>query len=155
LLWPFPQCRFQPIGCDKSALPLHGRDPGAERKASRKRQKEAAASIRDGFEKIMRQYLRHAASRTRASTAAETERILRVYVAPHWRGKRPCEITKADVRALVTGIAARAPVMANRTLTAVKALFNWAVSQDILAVSPCAGLQPPAPEVSRDRVFGR
>jgi integrase len=47
----------------------------------------------------------------------------------------------------------KAPVMANRVLTTVKALFNWAAAEDILSVSPCAGLKPPAAEVSRDRVL--
>jgi integrase len=130
-----------------------GRDPGAERKVARKREKEGQAPIRDGFDKVARQYLKYAARRTRASTAAETERILRVYVAPAWKGKRLSEIDKAAVRALIDGIAARAPVMANRVLTAVKALFNFAVAEDILTVSPCAGLKPPAAETSRDRVL--
>jgi transcription termination factor NusB len=144
----------------KAAVVLYGqvasgRDPGAERKASRRREKEGQAPIRDGFDKVARAYFKHAAKRTRASTAAETERILRVYVAPAWKGKRLSEIDKAAIRALVAGIALRAPVMANRTLTTVKALFNFAVAEDILTASPCAGLKPPAAEVSRDRVLRR
>jgi integrase len=130
-----------------------GRDPGAERKASRRREAEAKAPVRDTIDKIVRQYLKHAAARTRASTAAETSRILRVYVLPAWKGKRLSEIDKGAVRSLVADIATGAPVMANRVLTTVKALCNWAVAEDILTASPAAGLKPPAAEVSRDRTL--
>jgi hypothetical protein len=140
------------VGAGLYGLVASGRDPGAERKASRRRDALAKAPIRDTIEKVARQCLKHAARRTRASTAAEVSRIFRVYVLPAWKGKRLSEIDKAAVRSLIAGIAARAPVMANRVLTAVKALFNFAVAEDILTASPCAGLRPPAAEVSRDRV---
>ena len=45
------------------------------------------------------------------------------------------------------------PVAANRALTAIRKLFNWAVERDIIASSPCAGVKPPTPEQSRDRVL--
>jgi integrase len=32
-------------------------------------------------------------------------------------------------------------------------MFAWAVSRDIIAASPCAGVKPPAAETSRDRVL--
>ena len=44
--------------------------------------------------------------------------------------------------------------MANRVLAAVRALCNWAVSEDFLASSPCDKLRPPAAERSRERVLG-
>ena len=81
--------------------------------------------------------------------------ILRVYVLPAWKGKRLPEIDKGTVRSLIADIAGRAPIMANRVLTQVKTLFNWAVAEDILTAPPCAGLKPPAAKTSRDRVFGR
>ena len=33
-----------------------------------------------------------------------------------------------------------APIAANRVLAATRKLFNWAVSRDILALSPCEEL---------------
>ena len=45
------------------------------------------------------------------------------------------------------------PIEANRTLAAVRKLFNWALSRDIIAVSPCAGVKPPSAETARDRVL--
>jgi integrase len=35
----------------------------------------------------------------------------------------------------------------------VRKLFNWCVAHDILAASPCAGIEPPTAERSRDRVL--
>jgi integrase len=38
-------------------------------------------------------------------------------------------------------------------LAAVRKLFSWAASRDIVPVSPCVGVKPPAAEQSRDRVL--
>jgi integrase len=45
------------------------------------------------------------------------------------------------------------PIEANRALAAVRKLFNWALSRDIIAVSPCTGVKPPSAENARDRVL--
>ena len=131
-----------------------GRDPGAERKTARRAKVEAAAPVRDRVEAIAKAYLKHTKTRTRAKTFAETSRILARDVLPIWKGKRLNEITKADVRQLLDSIVKRgAPVAANRCLASVKAMFAFAIDQDVIALSPCAELRPPAAEVSRDRVL--
>jgi hypothetical protein len=108
---PLPEARKVAAGLYGQVA--SGRDPGAERKSSRRREAEAKAPVRDTIEKVARQYLKHAAARTRASTAAEASRILRVYVLPAWKGKRLSEIDKGTVRSLIADIAGRAPIMAN------------------------------------------
>ena len=50
-------------------------------------------------------------------------------------------------------VARGAPVMANRTLAAVRKLFNWSVSRGIISASPCAGISAPQREKARDRVL--
>ncbi len=51
-------------------------------------------------------------------------------------------------------VADGAPIAANRVHSIVRKFFNWCVEQEIIEVSPCAGLKPPAgKEGSRDRVF--
>jgi hypothetical protein len=96
-----------------------GRDPGHERKASRRREVEAKAPVRDRVEAIAKRYLAHAKARVREKTFGANERILHVDVLPVWKGKRLSEITKADVRELLDGIVGRgSPVAANRTLAA-------------------------------------
>lgn len=134
---------------------LRGRDPLAERKERRQAAKVAKAPIKDKIERIAKRYIQeYAAPRTRMSTCAETWRILRVDVVPAWRGRRMSEITKQDIRQLLAGIVARgAPIQANRTLAMLSGFFNWAVREDILAVSPCNGIVPPGVERARDRAL--
>jgi hypothetical protein len=132
-----------------------GNDPSGIRKAARRQERAEAAPVKDRVEAIAKRYLAHAKARQRAKTFAGTERYLTKEILPAWRGRRLSEITKADVRELVDAIAKRAPIAANRVLTNIKTLCNWAIEQDVLLVSPCAGLKAPAPETSRDRVFIR
>jgi integrase len=70
-----------------------------------------------------------------------------------WGGRRVQEITKRDVIALLDTVRDRAPVMANRNLAAVRKLFNWCLARDIIQISPCTLIEPPAPERSRDRIL--
>jgi integrase len=71
-----------------------------------------------------------------------------------WAKRRISEITKRDVLAVLDDIVDRgSPVMANRTLAWTRRLFNWCIEKDLAAVSPCAGVKPPATETSRDRIL--
>jgi integrase len=70
-----------------------------------------------------------------------------------WAGRKIQEITKRDVIALLDTVRDRAPVMANRNLAAVRKLFNWCLARDIIQVSPCTLIDPPALERSRDRIL--
>ncbi|NKB59039.1 MAG: tyrosine-type recombinase/integrase [Alphaproteobacteria bacterium] len=82
----------------------------------------------------------------------EDQRILERDVLPIWGNRRAHAISKADVIALLDGIVARgAPVQANRTLSVVRRMFNFAIDRDILETSPCHRVKPPAPETSKDR----
>ena len=126
-----------------------GFDPLEEKKA-RSRPLPKARS----FAETADAYLRHVAKTLRPSTAGESMRIIAYDVAPAWGDRAILAITRADVRALVGGIAERgAEVQANRTLACLKTLFTWAHAQDIIPTSPAAGLKPVAKEVERDRVL--
>ena len=122
-----------------------GANPAAERRAG------------EGnlFSAVAEEYLkRHAHAKTRASSAAATERLLRVEVLPSWGDKPIQQITKRDVLSLIGGIADRgAPVVANRTLAAIKTLFSWAIGRDILAASPALNVKRPHAETSRSRIL--
>ncbi len=50
-------------------------------------------------------------------------------------------------------VSAGKPQAAVHHLRFLKMLFNWAVSRDIISVSPCQGVRPPARTVERDRVL--
>jgi hypothetical protein len=71
-------------------------------------------------------------------------------ILPAWRGRRLSEITKADVRKLVDGIAKRpAPISANGALASIKTFFAFAVEQDSDGIA-AAAIKPPAPETARE-----
>jgi integrase len=85
---------------------------------------------------------------------AEYLRILNQQVLPLW-GERPiAEIKKRDVNDLLDTLRDRGLTGGvNKTFAVVRKLFNWAVSRDMIEVSPCGGIEAPAPIVRRDRVL--
>jgi integrase len=125
-----------------------GRDPTRERRHAR-------VSKADTIEAIAAQFVeRHCKRSNRPRTVEETKRLLDLHVLPRWRGRLAREITRRDVLDLLDHLVDNdRPIAANRTLSAVRKLFNWAVSRDILTTSPCAGVKPPTPERARDRVL--
>jgi integrase len=130
-----------------------GNDPSAQKKAARQAQK-AANSTEDRVETVVDEFIRkYLAKKAKPSWAKEAERLLRVEIVPKFGKKRLGEITRADVRRLLDDIAQRAPITANRTLAVFRKLCNWAVSKETITASPCAGIEAPTSERSRDRVL--
>ena len=125
-----------------------GRDPGREKANDR-------AAGRDTVEAIAGQFIkRHCARKNRPSTATGTERLLRQYVLPRWGARLARDITRRDVIDLLDRIVdAGKPIAANRTLAAVRKMFNWCLERDILQETPFAGVKPPTDEQPRDRVL--
>jgi integrase len=136
-----------------------GNDPCAQKNERRAAAKAAAAAMRapvtDSVAAIAERFItKHIRAKTRPASAYETKRLLRVEIIPRLGPRRLAEVTRADVRQLVENIADRgAPIVANRTLALLRSFCNWAKKQDVIAVSPCDGLEPPAIENSRDRVL--
>jgi integrase len=123
-----------------------GDDPAAEKRVAR-------ATTSDAFEHVLADYIERHVRRKRAGY--EIERMLRRDVESRWKGRRIQDITRRDVIAMADAIEARgAPIMANRTLQAVRTFFNWCKSKDIIATSPCDGVKPPGEQQHRDRVLG-
>jgi integrase len=125
-----------------------GRDPGQEKIAARAAQPDTVEAVAKQFVEL------HCRRANRPRTIEGTQQLLDLHVLPRWRRRLIKDITRRDVLDLLDGLVAGGrPVAANRVLTAVRKLFNWAIERDILAVSPCAGVKPPTPEQSRDRVL--
>ena len=167
------------IGGKALRAAAEGRDPATEKQAAKGDAKKAAAEEargkRDLFENVARDFIeRHAMKNTRESSWRETARILGLKPDPDqpgkllvvepqndkpqtvinlWGGRKIQEISKRDVIALLDTVRDRAPVMANRNLAAVRKLFNWCLARDVIQVSPCSLIEPPAPERSRDRIL--
>lgn len=120
-----------------------GRDPSS---AVAKAEKFSAAL--DAFVR------NHCQRHNRASTAAETERLLRTYFLPGWKNRNVRAITKGDVAEAIEPILKReAQGEARHAFAAVRKHFNWMVEQGLVDTSPCAGSKAPGKPGSRDRVL--
>jgi integrase len=122
-----------------------GRDPGQEKSGAKA---DTVAALAEQFIE------RHCKRENRPRTAEETKRLLDLHVLPRWRHRLAREITRRDVLDLLDRlIDSGKPIAANRTLAAIRKMFNWAMARDTIPASPCAGVKPPTAERSRDRVL--
>jgi integrase len=125
-----------------------GRDPGREKAQARTAQPDTVEAIAQLFVE------RHCLRSTRPRTAFETQRLLKRHVLPRWRSRLLRDISRRDVLDLLDRVVdTGAPVVANRVLSVVRRLCNWALERDIIDTSPCAGVKPPSAEQPRDRVL--
>lgn len=159
---------------EAALLLAKGVDPAAAKLAA---QEAAAKADRDAelangltMAVLAKRFIRdHAMKRTRESSWKQTARLIGLEVRrggelvetktggnvlSQWRDRPAFSISRADVNELLRGIVARgAPATSNRVLAAIRKLFNWAVSEDILPSSPCVGVTKKADDSSRDRVL--
>ena len=125
-----------------------GRDPGREKVQERTAKPDTVEAVAGQFVE------RHCKRSNRPRTARETQRLLDLHVLPRWRGRLVRDIIRRDVLDVLDRVVdGGKPIAANRTLAAMRKMFNWAVARDIIAASPCAGVKPPTAERSRDRVL--
>jgi integrase len=125
-----------------------GRDPAGEKRAARQQQKVPKNTVRA----VSAEWLKRDQAGNRHLT--EIQRILDHDILPVWGDRPIAELRKRDVIDLIDGIADRgSPVMANRTLAAVRRLFNWAAGRDIIEANPAAFVEKPGEEIRRDRVL--
>jgi len=93
-------------------------------------------------------------AKARKKSWKEDQRILYKDVVPVWRRKKAQDVTRRDIVLLLDRIMERgAPIQANRTLSAVRKMFNFARSRGILDTSPCWAIAAPAKENRKDRVL--
>jgi len=73
--------------------------------------------------------------------------LLTKEINPRLGAKRLGEVEKSDVHDLLDEIVDRgAPIVANRTLAALRRLCNWAIEGGIIDASPCEKIMSPAVE---------
>jgi integrase len=122
-----------------------GRDPTGER------QDQRANTVAQ----VVAQFLaKYGQRRYRPRTFAEAQRLLKQNVVAHW-GRLPiASVTRKQLRDMLDQLVANdTPMLANRVHSVARKLFGWAVEQEIIEVSPFAGLKAPAEEKSRDRIL--
>jgi integrase len=153
-----------------------GIDPGRQKKLERQDAKQRARRAqlleRDTVEAVCRAFIdKYARRKTREASWHETARLLGLKPDPadpsklietaskgevisRWGDRSVHDIKRRDVNDLLDEIVSRgAPVAANRVLAALRKMFNWAASQDIVGASPCVGVARPAEETARDRIL--
>ena len=126
----------------------HGKDP-ADLADQAKEDHRKAPTVAD----LCTEYIERHAKKFKRSWETD-ERILNHDVIPAWGKRKAADITKRDVVLILERIVDRgSPIMANNTFAVLRKMFNWAIEKDILPHTPCTGVKPPAPKVSRDRVL--
>ena len=129
---------------------IKGGDPQQEKILARRKRAAGTTSFGD----LARRFLTENSERLRPTTLENWTGIVRAEVIPALGHQRPEDVTRQQVRDLVRDIAKSGrPYWANRVFEVVRRVFTWAVSEDLLAASPCVGLRKPAEERPRDRVL--
>lgn len=125
-----------------------GIDP-AEKHIIAARQEREAETI----EELVAEYIEKWA-KPRKRSWYKDQLILNKDVLPHWEKRKAKDITRKDVVALLDRIVSRgAEIQANRTLAIIRKMFNFAISRDLVEISPCSGIKAPAAERKRERVL--
>ncbi len=98
----------------------------------------------------------------------ETQRNFDNHVVPRWGKRNIRELTRRDVSDLIAAIATEGSdfkrdgekrhadggtIAANRTLSAVRAFFNWAIRKGIIEANPATLVEPAGEEIERDRAL--
>jgi integrase len=144
-----------------------GVDP-AEAKAAAK---ESAARQPDTVAAVVESFIRLDLERRKRAPRyiADVRRIFSNHVLPRWADRDIRAITRRDVIELLdaimdTGSIVKGangkkrklpggPVIANRTLAAVRAMFNWALRRGMVEATPAAMVEAPGEETARARVL--
>jgi integrase len=122
----------------------------------RKRAAVAAATKSDTVANVAEEFIRRSLEgRERAASyVSATRRMFDEHMLPRWRARDIRSITRRDVVALLDSIVDDGkPVLANRVLAAVRAMFNWAIRRGIVDASPAALVERPAEEKARERAL--
>lgn len=128
----------------------HGQDPKAAADKERRAEQDAY-TLKALAEEYITEWI------SKKDSAAEVQRIIRREIISVLGMKKAKNVTRGDVKALLNAIVARnAPVMANRVLSVVRALYNWALYEERggVTANPAANIKPPGgKEKPRTRVL--
>ncbi len=107
-----------------------GKDPAAERKASR----HAGT-----FEDLATRYRKYAETKNKSWKA--TGKLIKRYVLPSWGKLLAAEKSRGDANALMADITAK--VTANQVMASASAIFSWAIRKEIggVKINPCHNIE--------------
>ena len=144
-----------------------GRYPHATLEQARKAHREALSALDAGIDPGEERDLRKEAvkvvelvdfyikkwAKPRKRSWSEDKRQLDKDVIPRWGHRKAIDISRVDVRRLLDDVADRAPIAANRLLAVIRKMFNFALDQGFIEMSPCLGIKAPSPEHQKERVL--
>ncbi len=151
--WPVMGVADARIAASEAIAALErGKNPAAEKQATKAAKTEAALSERDKIKTLIGQFDRRHLSTLKSG--AQALQFLQRFVVKAWDDRDIHTITKRDCIDLLDSImdSGRATT-ANRVKAHLSVFLNWCVGRDIIAVSPLTGVKPPAKETSRERVL--
>jgi integrase len=131
-----------------------GKDPVQERKNQAVELKRERLEART-FSQLANQYLEQWAKRqNREKTWKEYQRIIQKLLNPAFGKLDVKEIQQPHVRAFLRDLAAKKPVLANRTRAVMGAVFKWAIKEDIVVENPVSGIsRPGGAEIPKERTL--
>ena len=125
-----------------------GTDPGLELIESRRAARDAST-----VEGLIDEYLKRHARPNKRSAGAD-ERLFRKDVLPVWGRRKASSITRRDVITLLDRIVDRGSgVMANRTLSTLRRVWNFGLDRDLVDATPFTRIRPPTKESARDKIL--
>jgi integrase len=132
-----------------------GDDPAALKRSSQVAARADARADDDCLSAVAAAFVeKHAKRKAGSLWAGETERLLRVEILPTLGAKRIAAVKRSEIHDLLDRIVDRgSPVTANRALSVIRKLYNWALERELVAASPVDRLKKPTVEISRDRVL--
>ena len=129
-----------------------GIDPSASKRTARASVAEQEAlRAQDSVETLVGEFIRLHGPKIRPNTLAQYESVTRRFIIPGWADRTVHDIRKRDIIAMIGAIATDRPIMANRALGVLSKFFAWLVARDVIAASPCIGVEMPGAEVVRER----
>src|SRR6266446_5035937 len=140
-----------------AAVELHalaqGVDPAAaKRQAAAASEQAAFDRARDTVEHLAEQFIeKHAKKKTRSWKG--TQRIFEKDILPAWRGRTIHDVKRRDVIQLLEDIAEDRPALAIRARAILSKFFNWLAGREVIAASPCVGVEQPAAQTARTRTL--
>lgn len=125
----------------------------AEDRARAEKEAAARAAANLSFEIVADRWLADYAIGRRVRSHAQARSVVERHLKPAWRGKPLPTITRADVQAVLDGIAPEQQATRRTVYAYAAILFGWAVSRGEIAESPLQLIAKPKAPKARDRVL--
>lgn len=104
------------------------------------------------FKALVEEYIKGRCSDKKSGP--EDKRILEKEFVPLWERRLARDVRRHDIMSAAEDIKKRgAPIMANRSLSVLKRLYNFGLDRELIEINPTARVKPVVKEKSRDRVL--